>query len=127
MTLKEKVGQLIMIGADTDINKKYCEKILKDIDSNKVGGVCFFKGKSDNLPKLINKYNFTVAARTSDSGIPVYHRVWNRENETLEIRILLSAIRKNHNSSRIRNVKRHKENDHTRAINSVWSLTFAPV
>lgn len=57
MTLKEKVGQLIMIGADTDINKKYCEKILKDIDSNKVGGVCFFKGKSDNLPKLINKYN----------------------------------------------------------------------
>lgn len=57
MTLKEKVGQLIMIGADTDLNKKYCEKILKDIDSNKVGGVCFFKGKSDNLPKLINKYN----------------------------------------------------------------------
>ena len=41
--------------------------------------------------KLINKYNFTVAARTSDSGIPVYHRVWNRENETLEIRILLSG------------------------------------
>lgn len=41
--------------------------------------------------KLINKYSFTVAARTSDSGIPVYHRVWNRENETLEIRILLSG------------------------------------
>lgn len=57
MSLREKVGQLIMIGADTDLNKKYCEKILKDIDSNKVGGVCFFKGKSDNLPKLIEKYN----------------------------------------------------------------------
>ena len=57
MTIKEMVGQLIMIGADTEVNKKYCEKILKDIDSNKVGGVCFFKGKSDNLPKLINKYN----------------------------------------------------------------------
>lgn len=41
--------------------------------------------------KLINKYNFTVSARTSDSGIPVYHRVWSRENETLEIRILLSG------------------------------------
>ena len=41
--------------------------------------------------KLINKYNFIVAARTSDSGIPVYHRAWNRENETLEIRILLSG------------------------------------
>lgn len=57
MTIKEMVGQLIMIGVDTDLNKKYCEKILKDIDSNKVGGVCFFKGKSDNLPKLIKKYN----------------------------------------------------------------------
>lgn len=57
MSIKEKVGQLIMIGADTDLNKKYCEKILKDIDSNKVGGICFFKGKSDNLPKLIKKYN----------------------------------------------------------------------
>lgn len=41
--------------------------------------------------KLINKHNFTVTARTIDSGIPVYHRVWNRENETLEIRILLSG------------------------------------
>lgn len=57
MTIKEMVGQLIMIGADTDLNKKYCEKILNDIDSNKVGGICFFKGKSDNLPKLIKKYN----------------------------------------------------------------------
>ena len=51
--------------------------------------------------KLIDKYSFTVAARTIDSGIPVYHRVWNRENETLEIRILLSgeyslmSVRKN--------------------------------
>ena len=41
--------------------------------------------------KLINKYSFTVEARTIDSGIPVYYRVWNRENETLEIRILLSG------------------------------------
>ena len=41
--------------------------------------------------KLINKYSFTIAAHTIDSGIPVYHRVWNRENETLEIRILLSG------------------------------------
>ena len=41
--------------------------------------------------KLINKYSFTIAARTIDSGIPVYHRVWNRESETLEIRILLSG------------------------------------
>lgn len=51
--------------------------------------------------RLINKHSFTVATRTIDSGSPVYHRVWNRENETLEIRILLSgeyplmSVRKN--------------------------------
>ncbi len=44
-----------------------------------------------DFERLINKHSFTVAARTIDSGIPVYHRVWNRENETLEIRILLSG------------------------------------
>ena len=41
--------------------------------------------------RLINKHCFTIAAHTIDSGIPVYHRVWNGENETLEIRILLSG------------------------------------
>lgn len=48
------------------------------------------KAQAD-LERLINKHSFTVAARTIDSGIPVYHRVWSRENETLEIRILLSG------------------------------------
>ena len=48
------------------------------------------KAQAD-FERLINKHSFTVTARTIDSGIPVYHRVWNRENETLEIRILLSG------------------------------------
>ena len=54
--------------------------------------------------RLVNRHNFTIAAHTIDSGIPVYHRVWNRENETLEIRILLSgeyplmSVRKNDKS-----------------------------
>lgn len=57
MSLKEMVGQLIMIGCDSDITPAYTNKILKDIDSNKVGGICFFKGKSENIPPLIKKYN----------------------------------------------------------------------
>ena len=48
------------------------------------------KAQAD-FERLINKYSFTVAAHTIASGIPVYPRVWNRENETLEIRILLSG------------------------------------
>lgn len=57
MSLKEMVGQLIMIGSDSDITPSYVDKIMQDIDSNKVGGVCFFKGKSENVPVLIEKYN----------------------------------------------------------------------
>ncbi len=57
MTLREMVGQLIMIGCDTDNTPSYVNKILQDVDSNKVGGVCFFKGTSDRLPSLIEKYN----------------------------------------------------------------------
>ena len=57
MTLKEMVGQLIMIGSDSDISAAYIEKIMNEIDSNKVGGVCFFKGESKNVPILIGKYN----------------------------------------------------------------------
>lgn len=57
MSLREMVGQLIMIGCDSDPTPAYTNKILKDIDSNKVGGICFFKGKSANIPSLIKKYN----------------------------------------------------------------------
>lgn len=57
MSLRQMVGQLIMIGCDTECDAKYVGKILKDIDSNKVGGVCFFKGRAENLPTLIAKYN----------------------------------------------------------------------
>ena len=57
MSLREMIGQLIMIGCDSDMSSVYTSKILKDIDSNKVGGICFFKGKSENIPPLIKKYN----------------------------------------------------------------------
>ena len=61
MSLKEMVGQLIMIGSDSDITPSYVDKIMQDIDSNKVAGVCFFKGKSENVPVLIEKYNSLFA------------------------------------------------------------------
>ncbi len=57
MTLRQMIGQLIMIGCDTDATPSYVNKILSDVDSNQVGGVCFFKGESSKLPSLIQKYN----------------------------------------------------------------------
>lgn len=41
---------------------------------------------------IITKNSFTEAARTTDTNNIVYHRVWNNDNETLEVRIMLSYI-----------------------------------
>lgn len=57
MSLEQMVGQLIMTASDATDNPAYIRKIMAEIDSNKVGGVCFFKGTSDNIPMLIDKYN----------------------------------------------------------------------
>ena len=52
-----------------------------------------------DFDELIAKNGFTIAGRTSDTGIPIYHRVWKKteqvawhgeQGETLEARILLS-------------------------------------
>ena len=52
-----------------------------------------------DFDELIAKNGFTLAGRTSDTGNPIYHRVWKKTvqvawhgelEETLEARILLS-------------------------------------
>ena len=39
---------------------------------------------------VITKNGFTEAARTTDTNNIIYHRVWQKEDETLEVRIMLS-------------------------------------
>lgn len=39
----------------------------------------------------ITKNGFTEAARTTDTNNIVYHRVWNNDGKTLEVRIMLSG------------------------------------
>jgi len=41
---------------------------------------------------IITKNGFTEAARTTDTNNIVYHRVWNNDGKTLEVRIMLSGI-----------------------------------
>ena len=52
-----------------------------------------------DFDELIAKNSFAIAGYTSDTGIPIYHRVWKKtaqvawhgeQEETLEARILLS-------------------------------------
>lgn len=44
-----------------------------------------------DFDKLIADNGFTLAGCTSDTGIPIYHRVWNRPEDELEVRIMLSG------------------------------------
>lgn len=51
--------------------------------------------------ELITKNGFTEAAKTTDTNNTVYHRVWTREGDTIEIRMILcgtavlAAVRRN--------------------------------
>lgn len=52
---------------------------------------------------IITKNGFTEAARTTDTNNIIYHRVWQKEDETLEVRIMLShtytLVTARHNSN----------------------------
>lgn len=41
--------------------------------------------------RLIAKNGFTFAGYTSDTGNPIYHRIWQMQEDKLEVRILLSG------------------------------------
>jgi ribose 1,5-bisphosphokinase PhnN len=57
MSIEEKIGQLIIIGSDANSKNSNIKDITKSIDSLKIGGVCFFKGTSNDLIDLNKKYN----------------------------------------------------------------------
>lgn len=41
--------------------------------------------------EMTAKNDFTIAGYTSDTGVPICHRMWRRQDDTLEVRILLSG------------------------------------
>jgi len=45
-----------------------------------------------DFDRLIADNSFTLAGCTSDTGIPIYNRVWTKQEDTLEVRIMLSGI-----------------------------------
>lgn len=41
--------------------------------------------------RLIAKNGFALAGYTSDTGNPIYHKIWQKQEDELEVRILLSG------------------------------------
>jgi len=56
MDLDEKIGQLMMIRAHSDLGKDHIESVKKLIRDYKVGSLCFFQGTPLKQAKLTNEY-----------------------------------------------------------------------
>lgn len=56
MTIEEKVGQLFMIRAHSDLGKDHIDQVKKYIKDYKVGSLCFFQGTPKKQSELTNDY-----------------------------------------------------------------------
>lgn len=56
MTRNEKIGQLFMVRAHTDLGQKYADSVGKVIAKEHLGGVVFFQGGPGRQAVLTNKY-----------------------------------------------------------------------
>lgn len=57
MTEKQMVGQLFMVESYATWDEYQVKKIYRQIDSNYIGGVCFFKGNQKDLIRMNMAYN----------------------------------------------------------------------
>lgn len=56
MTLDEKIGQLFMIRAHSDLGEDHIKSVEEQIKKYHVGGLCFFQGTPTKQIQLTNKY-----------------------------------------------------------------------
>ncbi len=56
MSADERLGQLFMIRAHSDLGPDHVEKVERTIRKYHVGGLCFFQGTPEKQAKLTNRY-----------------------------------------------------------------------
>lgn len=56
LSLQEKIGQLFMVRAHTNLGKRYIDSVANVIKEDKLGGVVFFQGGPVNHAATINYY-----------------------------------------------------------------------
>ena len=56
MSLDQKIGQLFMIRAHSDLGPDHIQSVEDQIQKYHVGGLCFFQGTPTKQAKLTNKY-----------------------------------------------------------------------
>lgn len=56
MTVDEKIGQLFMVRAHSDLGADHIRHVKNLITTYKIGGLCFFQGTAEKQINLINEY-----------------------------------------------------------------------
>ena len=56
LSAEERIGQLFMIRAHSDLGPDHIAKVKSEIKNYKVGGLCFFQGTPEKQVELINEY-----------------------------------------------------------------------
>lgn len=56
MSMEEKIGQLFMIRAHSDLGADHIASVVHQIEKYKVGGLCFFQGTPEKQAELVNQY-----------------------------------------------------------------------
>lgn len=56
LTLQEKIGQLMMIRAHSNLDEKHCREVESLVKTYQVGGLCFFQGTPLKQAELTNRY-----------------------------------------------------------------------
>lgn len=59
MTLEEKIGQLFIIRAHSDLGEDHVRSVLSQIRDYHVGGLCFFQGTPEKQATLTRQYQTT--------------------------------------------------------------------
>ena len=54
-----RLGQLFMIRAHSNLGADHVEKVMNDIKTFQVGGLCFFQGTPEKQVELTNQYQRT--------------------------------------------------------------------
>lgn len=56
MSLDEKIGQLFMIRAHSNLGDDHTQSVIRQIEKYHVGGLCFFQGTPTKQAELVNQY-----------------------------------------------------------------------
>ncbi len=61
MTEAERIGQLFMVRAHSDKGQEHVDRLIKLVEQQQVGGLCFFQGTPDEQARINNMLNEKVS------------------------------------------------------------------